>query len=94
MSEYLGEDVGKNILDAYASASRKSHQISVTRFIGVLAATQDRRLLELIAGMFGWAVVEKRHLRLINIAAIEEKQAELARAAKVQRRLARREGVL
>ncbi len=49
MSRHLGRDVSLNMLNAYASVARDNHQISVSRFEALLAATKDGRLLEFFA---------------------------------------------
>jgi len=67
MSAYLGEDVSENMLNAYASEARDEHIISLVRLIALIHATRDRRPLELIASMFGWAVIERRHLPAIGV---------------------------
>ena len=77
MTEFLGEPVSKNMLDAYASQARTEHTISVPRFIALIHATHDRRLLELLAEMFGWAVIPREMLPLIRVAAIREREEEL-----------------
>ena len=94
MSDFLGESVTKNMLDAYASQAREDHAIPLARFVALLAATQDRRLLELIAEMMGWAVIDRRYLPLIKLAALQDRQADLARQADQIRRQAKREGAL
>ncbi len=94
MSEYLGETVSANMLNAYASEAREEHKISLQRFVGLLHATRDRRLLELIAGMFGWTVIDRKYLPLIELAALREKEDELRRQAEALRRRARGEGVI
>ena len=94
MSDYLGETVSANMLNAYASEAREEHRINLLRFVGLLHATRDRRLLELIAGMFGWTVIDRKYLPLIELAAIREKTDELSRQAEAVRRRARGEGVI
>jgi len=79
MSAFLGERVSPAMLDAYASQAREDHKISVPRFLALLHATRDRRLLELLAEPMGWAVIERRHLPLIEVAAIREREDELRR---------------
>ena len=90
MSDYLREPFTKNMLDAYASEAREDHPIPATRLFALLAATRDRRLLQLFADDFGWAVVEDRHVHLIALAEVTERQAELGRQADALRRRARR----
>lgn len=94
MSAYLGEKVSKSMLDAYASEARREHQIPVTRLIALMHATQDRRLLQLIAEPLGWAVIERRHLPLIELAAVQDRQEELRRRADTLRKAARTGGAL
>ncbi len=94
MSAFLGSEVPKNMLDAYASVQREDRMISVLRLIALLHATRDRRLLELIAELFGWTVIERKYLPLIELAAVQDKRDELARQADVLRRQARGGGAL
>jgi hypothetical protein len=94
MSDFLGQKVGENMLNAYASQAREDHIISVVRFIALLHATDDRRLLELIAEMFGWTVIERKFLRLIELAAVQEQEDVLRRRRKALRGTAKREGLI
>ena len=89
MSTFLGERVSPAMLDAYASQAREGHRISVPRLMGLLHATRDRRLLELLAEPMGWAVIERRHLPLIEVAAIREHEDELRRRREFLMRSAR-----
>ncbi len=89
MSAFLGERVSPAMLDAYASQAREDHRISVPRFVALLHATRDRRLLELLAEPLGWAVIERRHLPLIEVAAIREHEDELRRRREHLMRAAR-----
>lgn len=94
MTAYLGKPVSKNMIDAYASQAREDHAISAERLAALLHATGDRRLLNLIAEPFDWAVVERRYLPLIELAAVQDRMAELERQAGALKRQARRGGVL
>ena len=94
MADYLGEPFSKAMLDAYASQAREDHPITVPRFMALLHVIRDRRLLELIAEEFGWAVVERKHLPLIELAAVQERQDELRWHADALRRQARTGGAL
>jgi hypothetical protein len=94
MSEFLGEEVSKNMLDAYSSQAREEHVINVVRFIALIHATRDRRLLEMVAEMFGWAVIERRYLKLIELASLNEHRDELRQRADAARRQAKSEGLL
>lgn len=90
MSAILGEAVSANMLDAYASVARGQHRISVSRFVALMQATGDRRLLQLLAATMGWAVVEKRHLKLIEAAELREQEDFLRRRREAAMREARR----
>jgi hypothetical protein len=94
MSAFLGERVSPAMLDAYASQAREDHRISVPRFAALLHATRDRRLLELLAEPMGWAMIERRHLPLIEVAAIREHEDELRRRREHLMRQARTGGGL
>lgn len=89
MTEFLGQRVTKNMLDAYASAAREDHPITIARFVALLHATRDRRLLELLAEALGWAVIDRKMLPLIELAQINEKQRELQAQADALRRKAK-----
>ncbi|MDE2580111.1 MAG: DNA transposition protein [Rhodospirillales bacterium] len=92
MSEYLGQTIGVNMLNAYASQAREDHVISLPRFLALVHATGDRRLMQAAADLFGWAVIESRYLPMIELAAVSEQQRALARRARVLSLQARREG--
>ncbi len=94
MSAWLGEKVSLNMLNAYASVARQDHPIGLSRFLALVQATGDRRLLELLAEPFGWAVIERRHVPLIEMAAIREQEDELRRRRDALARKARAEGGL
>lgn len=46
MSEFLGEEVSKNMLDAYASEAREEHTISYVRLLALIYVTNDVRPLQ------------------------------------------------
>jgi hypothetical protein len=78
MADWLGEDVSKNLLDAYASQAREDHVISLPRMIALIHATGDVRILQMIAEMFGYSVVEDRHLAWIDYGRLSERRDEVA----------------
>jgi hypothetical protein len=94
MGDYLGEDVSKNMLDAYASQARETHSISLPRFVAFMHATGDRRLLEMLAEIFGWAVIPRKFLPLIELSAVREREDALRRRREALTRDARRDGAL
>ena len=94
MSVYLQRKVSTAMLNAYASAAREDHSISLPRFLALLHATGDQRLLELLAEPFGLAVIERKHLPLIDIALLRERVDELKDQVNAKRREARARGGL
>lgn len=93
MSAFLGETVTTNMLNAYASQAREDHAINLPRFMALLAATGDRRLLQVLAEDLGWAVIEKKHLPLIELAAVQDRLSELEAHRALLRRKVRAAGV-
>ena len=81
MSRYLGQRVSPHMLNAYVSPARDDHIINVVRFIALIHATKDRRLLELIAELFGCVVVDAKYLDVIQEAELAEKREELSALA-------------
>lgn len=79
MSEFLGERVSLAMLNAYVSPARDTHKISVVRFVALVHVTRDRRLLELLADLFGWAVVDERYTDAIREVELAEKREEIER---------------
>lgn len=94
MSAFLGERVSVNMLNAYASTARPEHRLTLGRLLALLHATGDRRLLEMIGAECGWAVVERKFLPLIELAAVQEAEARLKRRANQLRAKAAAEGAL
>lgn len=92
MGAYLGEHVSRHVLDAYASQARADHRISLPRFVALVHATGDRRLLQACAELFGWAVIESRYLPMIELAAVQQQRQALARQARILSMQAAREG--
>lgn len=86
MGEYLGEPCPKSMLDAYASEAREEHVINVVRFLALMHATGDRRLLQLLAEPFGLAVIDARYLPAIEDALLDDKIAELTQRRQHARR--------
>lgn len=85
MSEYLGEDVSKNMLDAYASQAREAHNITLARAFALLHATSDARIFGTELERFDLAIIPRRFLAAVEEAMWTE-QEERAR----QKRLAAR----
>lgn len=86
MTAYLGEDVPKNMLDGYASQAREAHNIPVTRAMALMHATEDYRLLVLMAQEFDLAVVPKRYEHAVREAILAEKRDEIEGELRALRR--------
>lgn len=89
MSDYLGETVSVQMLNAYTSEARETHTINVCRFAAMVHATKDWRMLSIIPELFGFAVVDDRYISLIRATQMREKAAELDRLAAAEERRAR-----
>lgn len=72
MSEFLGAEITKNMLDAYASPSRDEHRIPIDRFIALIFATEGFGLLGFMAEQFGFVVVPEKYSALIELHLIDE----------------------
>ena len=94
MGAFLGESVSLAALNALASEARDDHRISVVRLMALVHVTRDPRLLQLLAEPFGWAVIDRRFLPLIEVAAIREQEDELRRRRAALTLRARGEGAL
>jgi hypothetical protein len=57
MSELLGEEVTRFMLDAYASEARDNHNISAGRFLALIAATTRHDILDHVLRRIGAAVL-------------------------------------
>ncbi len=77
MSDYLGVEVTRNMLDAYSSQARTDHKITLERFIALIEVTQNIGLTGFVAGFFGHIVVPSKYRELIDLHYIQEKRDEL-----------------
>lgn len=77
MSELLGDEVSKNMLDAYTAESREGHQISVLRFIALIAATNAYELLDIVAGKLGCRVLRGDEVVAAELGSIDREIADL-----------------
>ncbi len=86
MSEILGEDVSRTMLDAYASPARDQHRISVTRFKALARATGAMWLFEVLLEGEGLTLLKGEQAVLAQVGALEqeirEKKARLSELKK------------
>lgn len=81
MSEFLGEEVSRNMLNAYASPAREDHNISYVRLLALMHATNDVRLLQIGAEMFGHVVAENKYLDWIKLGMEADRRDQAQRVA-------------
>jgi len=86
MSAYLGERISKAGLDALVSEAKGDHPVSVERFVALIQATGDYRLLTLIGDLFEIALVHRRYLPAIEDAMLADKIEEMAQRQKLARK--------
>lgn len=85
MSEWLGEDVSKNMLDAYASEARDDHSISYLRLLALVHVTGDIRPLQTGAEMFDHVVVADGLLDWVEVGRayeVERQARQMVRSAR------------
>lgn len=86
IGEYLGRDCPESMLNAYASEGREDHGISLIRFVALIHVTRDIRLLNMIAKLFGWAVIEERYLAAVEEAMWADQEERATREKLAARR--------
>lgn len=79
MSDWLEEDVSKNMLDAYASEAREEHTIPFLRLLALVHVTGDVRLLQLGAETFGHVVADAKYLAWIRVGMQADRREQAAR---------------
>ncbi|MCJ9428577.1 hypothetical protein [Kordiimonas marina] len=76
MRAFLGDDLaGKlsvNVLNGYASAARSEAMPNAVRLAALVLVTRDIRLLNLIAELCGWMVIEAKYLPAIHEAMLAD----------------------
>ncbi|WP_143596418.1 S46 family peptidase [Tistlia consotensis] len=80
MSAWLGEEVSRNMLDAYASQGRADHTISFLRLLALVHVTDDLRLLQLGAELFGHSVVDDKFLPWVEVGQLAAGREEIGKA--------------
>lgn len=86
IAAYLGESCPKNMLDSYASEAREDHTIPLVKFLGLIHATRDMRLLQILAQPFGWAVIPERYLGAVEEAMCMAEEEEIVQRRRQARR--------
>jgi len=73
MSDYLGEPVSKDVLDKYISESSSDHNISIIRYLALVHATDDMRLLQGLSDPFEHSVIPDRFVPAIRESMIRDR---------------------
>ncbi len=90
MTEWLGADVSRNMLDAYASEAREEHTISFLRLLAMIHVTGDVRLLQLGAEMFDHSIVDDKYLPWVEVGQLADQKENIDKAFEFARRHARK----
>ena len=90
MSEWLGKDVSKHMLDAYASEAREEQTIPFLRVLALLHVTGDVRLLQLGAELFDHSVIDDKYLPWVEVGQLADTKDDVDKAFDAARRNARR----
>src|SRR5690606_24239519 len=88
MSETLGVEVTKGMLDAYTSAARETHTISVVRLKAFIRATGALWLWSVVLEGDGLTLLQGEEALLAQAALADKQAAELAAEAKRLKALA------
>lgn len=79
MSAYLGERISKSMLDKYASEGSEDHIITLPRFLALVHATDDKRLLNLLTEPFGFISVPRECEGWIKAGMLIEEEERIKR---------------
>ncbi len=92
MSDFLGERVTENGLNAALSQARTDHVINVLRYTALARATADSRLIGLLAEPIDHVVVHRRLVPWIEVGMLAEAGAEVERRKRQALKAARAGG--
>lgn len=79
MGRVLGRDVSKNMLDAYAAASKESHIPNLSFCIAFDQATEQNELLNLYAALRGCSVLVGADTLRAELLQLEMQEADIRR---------------
>lgn len=89
MSALLDEEIGRFMLDAYASEARDTHNISAARFLALIAATGRFDLLDSVMRRIGAAVLVGEQIHTARVGdlrcRLRAMQAELTKLERMAR---------
>lgn len=77
MSELLSEDVSKHMLDAYAAEAREDFNISLHRFLALIAVSKRYDVLDALVRRIGAAILVGEEINTARLGHIDRQIAEL-----------------
>ncbi len=77
VSELLGDDVSKMMLDAYASESREGHNISFGRFLALVADTHSYGVLNALLAEIGATIVVGEEIATVELGHVQAQMRDL-----------------
>lgn len=77
MSEFLGETISVNMLNAYASEAREDHTIPFYRLMALVKVTGDKRLLQLGTDMVDASVIDNTFLTWVEVGQLAAKRTQV-----------------
>ncbi|MBV1917588.1 MAG: hypothetical protein KUG65_05960 [Sphingomonadaceae bacterium] len=88
VSELLGENVSKEMLDAYSSAAREGHRVPMSRFLALVAVCSRQDLLDQAVRPVGAAVLVGEEVHTARLGHIQRQIERLQTERKKIRGLA------
>lgn len=79
MSDILGEEISRLMLDAYASPAREGHKVPMSRFLALVAVTNRFDVLDQVLRAIGAAVLVDDEVHTALIGQLELQIAESQR---------------
>lgn len=89
MTDLLGEDVTRFMLDAYASEARDNHNISAARFFALIAVTRRFDLLDAATRRIGAAVLVGEELLAARLGHLKAQALRIQQEIRVVERSAK-----
>lgn len=77
MSELLGEDVSRSMLDAYSSPAREDHKVPFSRFVALVSVCNRHDVLDRLVRKIGAGVLVGAELHTARIGDIDRRIEQL-----------------
>lgn len=88
MSALLGDEVSKAMLDAYSAEARETHNISLSRFLALIAETQRFDVLDALIQRIGAKVVVGEEILTVELGHIDTQLERLRQRRALLKRIA------